>query len=146
MPFEKYLGPRGPLHCHNPQSVCRLQTSTRALLSLTLFLDSSSIFTLFRTYARLPSPLSPVLPLTQATLRSAGGAHADAWPAPVSHYEMAVVYWEEAGRENGDRKVLEKCSDELKLVENAEGFDLDARVGLKVTTGRETLRRIKIGH
>jgi hypothetical protein len=58
---------------------------------------------------------------------------------------MAVVYWEEAGRENGDRKILEKCSEELRLVENAEGFDLDARVGLKVTTGRETLRRIKIG-
>jgi hypothetical protein len=89
--------------------------------------------------------LSPILPLTQAVLRSAGGAHADAWPAPVSHYEMAVVYWEEAGRENGDRKILEKCSEELRLVENAEGFDLDARVGLKVTTGRETLRRIKIG-
>jgi hypothetical protein len=89
--------------------------------------------------------LSPILPLTQAVLRSAGGAHADAWPAPVSHYEMAVVYWEEAGRENGDRKVLEKCSEELRLVENAEGFDLDARVGLKVTTGRETLRRIGVG-
>jgi hypothetical protein len=104
--------------------------------------------TIHRFLGDLPAAkaaISPVLPLTQAALRSAGGAHADAWPAPVSHYEMAVVYWEEAGRENGDRAILEKCSEELKLVENAEGFDLDARVGLKVTTGRETLRRIKIG-
>lgn len=89
--------------------------------------------------------LNKVTPLNQAALRSAGGTHADSWPAPVSHYEMAVVYWEEAGRETGDRVILEKCSDELRLVENSEAFDLDARVGLKVTTGRETLRRIKIG-
>jgi hypothetical protein len=89
--------------------------------------------------------LALVLPLTQAVLRASSGAHADSWPAPVSHYEMAVVYWEEAGREQGDRKILEQCSQELRLVENAEGFDLDARVGLKVTTGRETLKRIDIG-
>lgn len=104
--------------------------------------------TVHRFLSDLPAAkasLAPILPLTQATLRSSGGAHADAWPVPVSHYEMAVVYWEEAGREKGDRAILEKCSEELKLVENAEAFDLDARVGLKVTTGRETLRRIGVG-
>lgn len=81
---------------------------------------------------------------SQASLRASCGAHADAWPVPVSHYEMAVVLWEEAGRERGDKALLRKCSEELALVENAESFDLDARVGLKVTTGRETLRRIGV--
>jgi hypothetical protein len=89
--------------------------------------------------------LTPLLTLTPANLRSAGGAHADTWPVPVAHYERAVVYWEEAGHEKGDRALLEKCSDELRAVETAEAFDLDARVGLKVTTGRETLRRIGVG-
>lgn len=90
--------------------------------------------------ATLATPLAQ----TSASLRASGGPHADAWPAPVSHYEMAVVYWEEAGRETGDRALLQRCSEELALVESSESFDLDARVGLKVTTGRETLRRIGI--
>lgn len=77
---------------------------------------------------------------TPAALRTAAGAQADTWPVPVAHYELAVVYWEEAGREKGDREVLTKCSEELRAVEGAEAFDLDARVGLKVTTARETLR------
>jgi hypothetical protein len=104
--------------------------------------------TINRFLGDLPSAaasLTPLLALTPANLRSAGGVHADTWPVPVAHYERAVVYWEEAGHEKGDRALLEKCSDELRAVETAEAFDLDARVGLKVTTGRETLRRIGVG-
>jgi hypothetical protein len=67
--------------------------------------------------------------------------HPDTWPVPVGHYEMAVCLWEEAGRETGDKAVLRLCSEELAKVEKTEGYDLDARVGLKVTTARETLRR-----
>lgn len=70
--------------------------------------------------------------------------HPDTWPAPVAHYEMAVCLWDEAGGEKGDRAGLKACSDELTKVERAEGYDLDARVGLKVTTARETLRRFGI--
>ena len=70
--------------------------------------------------------------------------HPDTWPAPVAHYEMAVCLWDEAGGETGDRAGLKACSDELIKVERAEAYDLDARVGLKVTTARETLRRLGI--
>jgi len=104
--------------------------------------------TIHRFLGDLPSAataLTPLLALTPANMRTAGGVHADTWPVPVAHYERAVVYWEEAGHETGDRALLEKCSDELRAVETAEAFDLDARVGLKVTTGRETLRRIGVG-
>lgn len=103
--------------------------------------------TIHRFLGDLPSAksaLSTPLAQTQASLRAAGGPHADSWPAPVSHYEMAVVYWEEAGREAGDRALLVRCSEELAVVEGSESFDLDARVGLKVTTGRETLRRVGV--
>lgn len=69
---------------------------------------------------------------------------ADNWPLPVAHYEAAACHWQEAGGQDGDRKVLQKCSDSLLKVERWEGFDMDARIGLKLTTARETLRRIGI--
>ena len=68
----------------------------------------------------------------------------DTWTLPVAHYEMAVCFWMEAGGEDGDGTLLQRCSDELAKVERWESFDLEARVGLKVTTARETLRRCGI--
>lgn len=66
--------------------------------------------------------------------------HADAWPLPVAHYEMAVCYWQEA--DSGDRgAALKKCSAQLKIVESWESYDLEARIGMKITTARETLRK-----
>lgn len=70
--------------------------------------------------------------------------HADNWPLPVAHYEHAVCLWQEAGGQDGDRAILKQCSDELLKVEKWETFDLDARIGLKVTTARETLTRAGI--
>ncbi|EME50040.1 hypothetical protein DOTSEDRAFT_77158 [Dothistroma septosporum NZE10] len=72
--------------------------------------------------------------------------HADNWSLPVGHYEKAVCHWQEAGGQDGDRGKLQECSDELSKVEHWESFELDARIGLKLTTARETLRRIGIGH
>lgn len=70
--------------------------------------------------------------------------HGDTWPLPVAHYELAVCLWQEAGGQDGDRTILKRCSDELAKIEKSESFDLEARVGLKVTTARETLRRCGI--
>ena len=67
--------------------------------------------------------------------------HADNWPPPVGHYEMAVCLWDEAGGQDGDKQALEKCSQELLKVERWESFDLEARVGLKVATARQTLQK-----
>ena len=68
--------------------------------------------------------------------------HADTWPLPTAHYENAVCYWNRAGGEDGDKALLQKCSDELTKVENWESFELEARIGLKVRTARETLKRV----
>nr|POE91146.1 mitochondrial outer membrane protein iml2 [Quercus suber] len=70
--------------------------------------------------------------------------HPDTWTLPVAHYEMAVCLWEEAGKEDGNRDLLQKSSAEIAKVEKWESFDLDTRIGLKVTTARETLKRIGI--
>ena len=69
--------------------------------------------------------------------------HADTWPLPTGHYENAVCYWNRAGGEEGDKALLQKCSDELTKVENWESFELEARIGLKVRTARETLKRVQ---
>jgi hypothetical protein len=69
---------------------------------------------------------------------------ADTWPLPVAHYEMAVCLFEEAGGQDGDANVLRKCSAEIAKVESWETFELEARVGLKVATARETLRKCGI--
>ena len=67
--------------------------------------------------------------------------HPDAWPLPVAHYELAVCLWQQAGGENGDKAILRQCSDELAKVEKWESYDLETRIGLKITTARETLKR-----
>ncbi|TKA22225.1 hypothetical protein B0A50_08094 [Salinomyces thailandicus] len=74
-----------------------------------------------------------------------GCPHADNYTPPVAHYEMAVCLWDEAGGQDGDRGLLEQCSQELLKTERWEGFDLDARVGLKVATARQTLVKCGIG-
>ncbi|KAK5112788.1 hypothetical protein LTR85_011122 [Meristemomyces frigidus] len=71
--------------------------------------------------------------------------HADNWPQPVAHYEIAVCLWQEAGGQGGDKSVLVKCSDELAKVEHWEAFELDARVGMKVATARLTLKKCGVG-
>lgn len=71
--------------------------------------------------------------------------HADSWPLPVAHYEMAVCYFvasdTAAKGENRDATQLRKCNEELSKVERWESYDLEARIGMKITTARETLRR-----
>lgn len=95
------------------------------------------------------------------------GGNKDNWTAPISRYELAVAAWIEAGGSTGadahhvdlsveaerhaeeqrkgglgkayDQEKLREC---LRLLEEAAGwesFDLDARFGIKITTGRDTI-------
>lgn len=70
--------------------------------------------------------------------------HADSWALPVAHYELCVCLWNEAGGQDGDRAKLQMCSEELAKVEDWGSFELDARVGLKLTTARQTLTQTGI--
>lgn len=79
------------------------------------------------------------------------GGLKDDWTAPTAHYEMGACLWAE--REGVDEAAKEKkgvMARDLERVREAEGwvekagkweaYELDARVGLKVATGLETLR------
>jgi len=70
--------------------------------------------------------------------------HADTWTLPAAHYELAVCYWQQAGGEGRDKALLQKCRDELNIVSKWESFDLEARIGMKVTTGLATLKKAGI--
>ncbi|KAG9960712.1 hypothetical protein KCU61_g6306, partial [Aureobasidium melanogenum] len=72
------------------------------------------------------------------------GGNKDNWSLPVAHYEMSVIEWIEAGGEKGSRQQLESCSRWVEKAAKWEAYDLDARVGLKVTTARETLKKCGI--
>ncbi|KAF2182230.1 hypothetical protein K469DRAFT_712847 [Zopfia rhizophila CBS 207.26] len=68
----------------------------------------------------------------------------DSWTAPCARYEMAANLWREAdgqGRPEGDMEKLESCARWLDEVARWESYDLDARIGMKVTTAKTTLRR-----
>ncbi|GAB7364370.1 hypothetical protein MBLNU230_g4913t1 [Neophaeotheca triangularis] len=69
----------------------------------------------------------------------------ETWALAVANYELAVCFWQRAGGEGGDPADLEACSQWLAKIEGWEKFDLDARLGLKVTTARETLKRCGVG-
>lgn len=83
--------------------------------------------------------------LTHELWRLKQCASPDTWALAVAQYEMAVCCWVEAGGEGGDEEGLERASQWLARIEGWEKFDLDARVGLKITTARETLKRCGVG-
>ncbi|KAF2131600.1 hypothetical protein P153DRAFT_312114 [Dothidotthia symphoricarpi CBS 119687] len=71
----------------------------------------------------------------------------DNWTAPCARYEMAANLWREAdanGSPESHPKLLVQCKDWLEEVSKWEAFDLDARIGMKITTGKDTLRKYGI--
>ncbi|KAF2796174.1 hypothetical protein K505DRAFT_300861 [Melanomma pulvis-pyrius CBS 109.77] len=71
----------------------------------------------------------------------------DAWTAPCARYEMAANLWKEADRDARPEEhldTLEECKTWLEEVGKWESYDLDARIGMKVTTAKATLRRYGI--
>jgi tetratricopeptide (TPR) repeat protein len=91
------------------------------------------------------------------------GNFKDNWTAPCARYEMAANLWREADVDSKPEQhidTLNKCRDWLLEVTQWGGFDLDARyitlaislrgrlltasqrrIGMKITTGKDTLRK-----
>ncbi|KAH7397061.1 outer membrane protein Iml2/Tetratricopeptide repeat protein 39 [Pyrenochaeta sp. MPI-SDFR-AT-0127] len=85
-----------------------------------------------------------ILPVDRALFK---GHLKDNWTAPCARYEMGANLWREAdadGNPESHAQVLDECRDWLDEVTKWDGFDLDARIGMKITTGKETLRKLGV--
>ncbi|OJD37611.1 mitochondrial outer membrane protein iml2 [Diplodia corticola] len=93
--------------------------------------------------------LTQVLCVDAAALR---GGNRDNWTLPAACYEMGACLWEEVRaeeREKGEhglgrdgKERLRECGSWVeKVAKWGEGYDLDARIGMKVTTAKDTLKR-----
>ncbi|KAF2866712.1 outer membrane protein Iml2/Tetratricopeptide repeat protein 39 [Massariosphaeria phaeospora] len=73
------------------------------------------------------------------------GQFKDSWTAPCARYEMAANLWKEAeGNPKAHMDKLEECKNWLEEVSRWDAYDLDARIGMKVTSGKATMRRFGI--
>ncbi|KOS22420.1 Mitochondrial outer membrane protein iml-2 [Escovopsis weberi] len=79
------------------------------------------------------------------------GATKDDYVLPSAHYEMGAIAWAECCAPPQDtasdpkarleyrRAKLHECEERLNIVKNWETFVLDARIGMRATSGLETL-------
>ncbi|KAI5808811.1 outer membrane protein Iml2/Tetratricopeptide repeat protein 39 [Peziza echinospora] len=77
--------------------------------------------------------LQEVLAIDKNTLK---GYLKDDWTAPTAHYEWAVILWQENGP-----KGAEECKQWLQKAARWEAYELDTRVGLRVTTALDTVNK-----
>lgn len=72
------------------------------------------------------------------------GGNKDNWTLPAAHYEMGACLWEEwkVKKDGKEDDRLRECGSWVEKVARwGEGYDLDARIGMKVTTAKDTLKR-----
>lgn len=76
------------------------------------------------------------------------GGLKDDWTAPAAHYEMGVNCWMQRreAAENGDGgdvegKWVRECESWVDKASKWEGYTLDARIGLKIATAQDTLKK-----
>ena len=62
----------------------------------------------------------------------------DDWTAPTACYEMGVLLWVQGG---GSSESVRECAEWVDKVAKWEGFSMDARIGLKVATAQDTLKK-----
>ncbi|DAA73099.1 TPA_exp: Uncharacterized protein A8136_5024 [Trichophyton benhamiae CBS 112371] len=99
------------------------------------------------------------------------GSNKDDWTCPSAHYEMAANIWmerhcyrpfgratsipasdkddqrkDEATRAAEDERRVQECKEWLEKVYRWETYELDARIGLKVTTAQETITKWEEAH
>ncbi|KAI9674775.1 MAG: Mitochondrial outer membrane protein iml2 [Caeruleum heppii] len=75
----------------------------------------------------------------------------DDWTAPCANYEMAVICWMERGEmgeaeKKGSREeeLVKECAEWLDRAAKWESYELDARIGLKVTSAQDTLKKHRL--
>lgn len=98
--------------------------------------------------------------------------NADTWPLPVTRYEMAVCYWlrtqegrrsagstgvglageiqgaagtDDQGKKLSNQEALRMCSQWLEKTSSSDPWELEARFGSRVSTGKDTLKGLGIG-
>jgi hypothetical protein len=95
------------------------------------------------------------------------GGHKDDWMAPTAHYEMAVNLWMQRtgyARQHGtklvrdpaeplpaldikhDAKLVQEVKGYLEKAKGWEKYELDARLGMKITAGLGAVRRWEQQH
>lgn len=81
---------------------------------------------------------------SQAIRSEFTGALKDDWSLPCAHYEMAVLSWYEKDLKDADRdaKVLD-CESWLEKCAKWDTYTMDARIGVRVGTAKDTVSRYK---
>ncbi|MCJ1400166.1 hypothetical protein MMC11_003370 [Xylographa trunciseda] len=65
------------------------------------------------------------------------------WTCPTAHYEMGANLWMERDGSDRDTERVKEAEEWIQKAGSWEKYELDARIGLKITTGLETLRAWK---
>lgn len=81
------------------------------------------------------------------------GGLRDDWTAPAAHYEMGAVCWMRkadatgggggGGKGRDETSWVRECEEWVEKAARWEGYELDARIGIKITTAQDTLKRWK---
>ena len=116
-------------------------------------LDEHAILSILRaTISRSLGHYTKAIELLQAEILSRDKLHfkggfKDDWTSPVAHYEMAANLWAmrerspgQEGSEENKRRVRE-AKEWLEKTSRWESYSLDARIGVKVTSGLDTIKR-----
>lgn len=73
------------------------------------------------------------------------GGFKDDWIAPAAHYEMGVICWmrRKASGIEQERRCVKECETWVETAAKWESYELDARIGIKIATAQDTLKKWK---
>lgn len=91
-----------------------------------------------------------VLDVDRAELK---GGLKDDWTAPIAHYEMGVICWVERANVarqgkglNAEEALVRESEGWIEKAAGWESYGLDARIGLKIATAQDTLKKWREKH
>lgn len=94
-----------------------------------------------------------VLSIDKAELK---GNYKDDWTAPAAHYEMGVICWmrrrdttavheQDPKKNEQEAKWVKECEGWIEKAAKWEAYELDARIGVKIATAQDTLKKWRDG-